>query len=224
MILHTVIEHIADTTFNYEPEHSSPSIPCSLNIASQHPHNLQLSTYNRTTTKVFQACAEAYNISAVTVSSEGSEEGGNYVDFGLLRVGDIAIKKIGLGNKGKYRVSYKFVFTRPNLMKFLVLSPMEGVIEAGGKDVAQISMTFTSLEAIQLVSVKHVCVQLIEPATGELVETFPLCISAVSKYSTYRLQPSKGLSFGAVKFDAEPRVKRVELRNEGTYVHSTICT
>jgi hydrocephalus-inducing protein len=157
------------------------------------------------------------------VSSEGSEEGGNYVDFGLLRVGDIAVKKIGLGNKGKYRISYKFVFTRPNLMKYLVLSPMEGVIEAGGKDVAQISMTFTSLEAIQLVSVKHVYVQLIEPATGELVETFPLCISAVSKYSTYRLQPSKGLSFGAVKYDAEPRVKRVELRNEGTYVHSSIC-
>ena len=153
MILHNVIKYIAVTTFNYESDPSFPSVPRHLNIAAQHSHNFLLSTYNRTTTKVFQACAEAYNISAVTVSSEGSEEGGNYVDFGLLRVGDIAVKKIGLGNKGKYRISYRFVFTRPNLMKYLVISPMEGVIEAGGKDAAQISMTFTSLEAIQLVSV-----------------------------------------------------------------------
>lgn len=140
------------------------------------------------------------------------------MDFGLLRVGDIAVKKIGLGNKGKYKISYKFIFNRPSLMKYLIISPMEGVIEAGGRDVAQISMTFTASEVMQLVSVKHVSVQLIEPATGELVETFPLCVSAVTKYSTYRLQPSRGLSFGAVKYDSEPRVKRVEIRNEGTYI------
>lgn len=156
------------------------------------------------------------------MSSEGSEEGGNYVDFGLLRVGDIAVKKIGLGNKGKYIIGYKFVFNRPSLMKYLVISPMEGVIEAGGRDIAQISMTFTSLEVMQLVSVKHVSVQLIEPATGELVETFPLCVSAVTKYSAFRLQRSRGLSFGAVKYDSEPRVKRVEIRNEGTYIRMFI--
>ena len=132
-----------------------------------------------------------------------------------MRVGDIAEKKISLGNKGKYKISYKLVFTRPALGKLLKISPMEGSIEAGGKDVANISLIFTSPDAIHLIGNKHVSVQLIEPVTGELVETFPLSVSTLTKYNTFRLQPSKGVTFGAVKFDSEPKTKRVELRNEG---------
>jgi hydrocephalus-inducing protein len=170
---------------------------------------------HRISTRNFQATAESYNISAVTLSADGSEEGGNEVDFGTLRVGDVAEKKISLGNKGKYKIGYKFIFTRPALGRVLKISPMEGVIEPGGKDLAHISITFSCSEAMHLVGNKHVSVQLIEPVTGELVETFPLSVSTHAKYSTFRLQPSKGVTFGAVKFDSEPRTKRVELRNDG---------
>ena len=59
--------------------------------------------------------------------------------------------------------------------------------------------------------------QIFEPLTNEVVETFPLSISAHTKFNTFRLQPSKGVTFGAVKFDSAPKTKRVELRNEGQF-------
>ena len=59
-------------------------------------------------------------------------------------------------------------------------------------------------------------VQIFEPLTNEVVETFPLSISAHTKFNAFRLQPSKGVTFGAVRFDSAPKTKRVELRNEGT--------
>ena len=130
-------------------------------------------------------------------------------------VGEVAEKKMSVGNKGKYKISYKFVFTRPGLSKLLKIFPMEGVIEAGGKDLANISLTFCSHESIHLIGNKHISLQLLEPITNELVESFPISVSTQTKYNTFRLQPSKGVTFGAVKFDSAPKTKRVELRNEG---------
>jgi hypothetical protein len=172
----------------------------------------------RVLTRGFQVTAEAYTIQAVTLSALGSEEGGNEVLFGSMRVGDYAEQRLSIGNKGKYKIGYKFVYTRPSIGKLVTISPMEGTIEPGGKDFAAISLVFCcSGDAINMIGNKHVTVQIIEPITGELVETFPLSISAQTKYNTFRLQPSKGVTFGAIKYDSAPRTKRVEIRNEGTF-------
>ena len=134
-------------------------------------------------------------------------------------VGERAEKKISIGNTGKYKISYKFLFTRPGLSKLLTVVPMEGTIEPAGKDYARIVMTFCSLEALQLIGNKHLTLQLFEPTSGELVESFPISVSTQTKYNTFRLQPTKGISFGAVKFDSEPKIKKVEIRNDGEHDH-----
>ena len=108
------------------------------------------------------------------------------VDFGIMCVGEVAEKKMSVGNKGKYKISYKFVFTRPGLSKLLKIFPMEGVIEAGGKDLANISLTFCSHESIHLIGNKHISLQLLEPITNELVESFPISVSTQTKYNTTR--------------------------------------
>ena len=136
----------------------------------------------------------------------------------MMCVGERAEKRISINNTGKYKIAFKFVFTRPGMSKLLTISPMEGTIEPAGKDFARIVMTFCSLDALQLIANKHVSLQLFEPTSGELVESFPISVSTQTKYNTFRLQPSKGVTFGAVKFDSEPKTKRVELRNDGTYV------
>jgi hypothetical protein len=46
------------------------------------------------------------------------------------------------------------------------------------------------------------------------VEEFPLHISAQTVFAKYRMQPARGVTFGAVRFDSEPKTKRIELRNE----------
>jgi hypothetical protein len=152
----------------------------------------------RVGTRGFQVSAEAYEIKAVSLSANGSEEGGNEgnpnlhaspfltltvtltlaltfiltptlpsnltliltVAFGDMRVGDYAEQKLSLGNKGKYKIGFKFVFSRPGMSKYLTISPMEGEIEPGGKDFGSISLTFCSQsDAIELVGNKHIIVQ-----------------------------------------------------------------
>ena len=174
----------------------------------------------RAITRTFTAQAEAYEIVAVSLSAEGKEgknDGGNEVNFGALRVGDYATQTLSIGNKGKYKIGYRFLFTRPSISKLVKASPMTGMIEAG-TDLAKIHFVFCSpTEALYMVGNKHIHLQIFEPLTNEVVETFPLSISAHTKFNAFRLQPSKGVTFGAVRFDSAPKTKRVELRNEGQF-------
>ena len=123
-----------------------------------------------------------------------------------------------MGNKGKYKIGYSFKITSPLMQNLIKIEPMEGTVEYGNT-LADIKVTFcsTSSELI-LRGNKDIIVQISEPLTGEIVEKFPLFISSNVKYNKFRLQPSKGLQFGAVRFDSEAKTKRVELRNEGMFL------
>ena len=39
------------------------------------------------------------------------------MNFGALRVGDYATQTLSIGNKGKYKIGYRFLFTRPAFAK-----------------------------------------------------------------------------------------------------------
>ena len=39
------------------------------------------------------------------------------VNFGALRVGDYATQILSIGNKGKYKIGYRFLFIRPAMSK-----------------------------------------------------------------------------------------------------------
>eukprot|EP01034_Spumella_vulgaris_P022205 gene22205-28319_t len=172
---------------------------------------------SRVTTRSFRAVAEAYKIQAVSLTSAGLEERGSEIDFGLLRVGDYAVQTVKMGNKGKYKIGYSFKISSAAMEGLVKIEPMEGTIETGAA-LAEIKVTFCSkLGEVLLRGNKDIIVQISEPITGEIVEKFPLFVSAQSKYSKFRLQPSKGISFGAVRFDSEAKTKTVELRNEGNF-------
>lgn len=192
---------------------------------------------SRAIVRKFRVQAEAYAITAVTLSSSGSEmRGTSELDFGLVRVGDYAVQTLKIGNKGKYKIGYSFHMQTPGIANLLKLEPMEGTIEpqpaesaapAKGKAAAavdptsgfaEVKVTFCSREGEMLLkSNAEILVYITEPLTGEIVEKFPLLITAQAKYNRFRLQPAKGISFGAIRFDADPRVKRAELRNESAF-------
>lgn len=44
-----------------------------------------------------------------------------------------------------------------------------------------------------------------------------MVVSAVSTWSRFRLQPSRGLNFGPVAFNAGKMTKTLELKNEGEF-------
>jgi hypothetical protein len=172
----------------------------------------------RAIVKKFKVQAEAYSINAVTLSSAGSEvTGSSEVDFGLVRVGDYAVQTLKIGNKGKYKIGYSFHPQTPAIAELIKLDPMEGTIDPG-TTLAEVKVTFCAKDGeINLKGNGDVMVHITEPLTCEIVEKFPLLVSAHAKYNRFRLQPSKGISFGAIRFDADPRVKRAELRNESAF-------
>jgi hypothetical protein len=164
----------------------------------------------------FSLYGEAYFIKAVSFTADG-REGGDEIDFGLLRVGDIASQKIKLGNKGKYRIGYRLAIgSKVNTM--LTIQPAEGFIEPGLNNAAEIIFSMCCVDKeINMKSVKDIHVVIFEPETNEVVEHFSLLLSAQVRYSQYRLQPLKGLQFGAIRFDAGAVSKTIELRNEGSF-------
>jgi len=176
-----------------------------------------LASSDRVGVRDFKMKAEAYKITSVALNAEGQEEDGGSIDYGIVRVGDYATQRLQIANKGKYQIGYKFIIPKASMAALMSIDKMEGVIETGNVP-AQIALTFCAKDAaIMLKGNKDIKVQISEPLSGEVVETFPLYISADARFNRFRLQPSKGVTFGAVRFDASAKTKRVELRNESKF-------
>jgi hypothetical protein len=158
--------------------------------------------------------AEAYSIKAVAFE-EDSESNDGVIDFGQLRVGDTQNHKFSIRNRGKYEVSYDFSFKRPGISDNFVIEPATGKIEPGAA--AEVTITFTSLAEVSLKNNKDIKCVISEPHTGEAVENFTVSVSVTSHFSRLRLQPARGLNFGAIKYNEEPKVRRFDLKNEGLF-------
>jgi len=180
-----------------------------------------LLSIDRVGTKVFRVVAEAYFIKTVSLTAEGQEPGGDEIDFGISRVGDISHQIVKINNRGKYKISYKIHIKKPSVAALVQVDPTDGEIDTGGT--AEFKVTFCSAKGeVLLKANKDIRVQVFEPTegllgSGEMVEDFPLFISAQAVYSKFRMQPSRGVQFGAQRYDSEAKTKRVELRNEGKF-------
>ena len=160
--------------------------------------------------------AEAYDIRAVSLTSQGSEENGDEVDLGRVRVGDYVTQKLKMGNRGKYQIGFKFDVRKHTTASLLKIEPAEGLIEPHGE--VDVSVTFCSPDMeVNMKGNKDIRVIISEPLTGEQVEEFNLLLSVQAVFNRFRMQPAKGISFGAMRFDADIKTKRIELRNEGNF-------
>ena len=165
----------------------------------------------------FRVLAEAYTIQSVITNAEGQELPTNQVDFGCMRVGDVALQSVRLLNRGKYRIAYSLAFRKnqSSLAAVLSFDPMNGFVEPGEVG-AEIRFRFCSIEnEVSLQDNKDLRIRISEPTTNAIVEEFSILISAVTKYNQFRMQPSKGISFGAVRYDSGLKTKRIEICNEG---------
>jgi hypothetical protein len=171
---------------------------------------------NRIRTNNFKIVAEAYEIKAVSLTSQGQPEGGDLLDLGIVRVGDYVKGVTKVANKGKYPIGFRIAVKRPNVANVLKIEPSTGIIEPGAS--TDISITFCSPSAeISLQACKDIRVNIYEPKTDEVIENFPILLTAAAKYNKFRMQPAKGITFSAVRYDAGIQVKRFELRNEGLF-------
>lgn len=171
---------------------------------------------NRIRTNNFKIIAEAYEIKAVSLTSQGQPEGGDLLDLGIVRVGDYVKGVTKVANKGKYPIGFRISVKRPNVANVLKIEPSDGIIEPGAS--TDVSITFCSPSAeISLQACKDIKVNIFEPKTDEVIENFPILLTASAKYNKFRMQPAKGITFSAVRYDAGIQSKRFELRNEGLF-------
>ena len=163
-----------------------------------------LASADRVGTRQFRVLAEAYVIKTVSLTAMGQEEGGNEVDFGISRVGDISHQIVKISNRGKYKIAFKIHIKKQSTAAVLKVDPVEGIIDSGGT--SDFKLTFCSSKKELLFKAnKDIRVQISEPTegllgTGEMVEDFPLFVSAQAVYSKFRMQPSRGMQFGAQRF------------------------
>ena len=170
--------------------------------------------------------AEAYSIRAVAFDAAEAHDGaqpadapssGNdgAVDFGLVRVGDRVQRTFPMRNLGKYPIAFRLSFRRPRLGSVLEVSPLEGEIAAGGS--VDVRLSLCTLQELRLRENRDLRCAISEPATGEAVEEFAVSVSAEAQWSAFHLQPGRGINFGALQFNAEPRTRTIELKNTSSF-------
>jgi hypothetical protein len=188
-----------------------------------------LAVEERTRKEMLIVKAEGYSIQAVTLIGEQEEEEeeerevneekegmlGGVVDFGLLRVGQVQTKSWKMRNNGKYPVQFECIARRASTRRMVQIVPSTGSIDPEGE--IEISMTFICQEEVHWKNNKDVLCSLIEPTTGEKVDSFVVFMNVNAKFSRFRLQPSKGINFGAIRFDQDKEEKSLFIKNEGSF-------
>ena len=171
----------------------------------------------RTKTAKFRLAAESYTIQTIALNADDRELSADGIDFGNMRVGDIAVQVVKIMNKGRYKIGFKIIYKRPSIGAVVRIEPDSGVVDPG-PSATELKITFCCKDKETLLKrSRDVRVQILEPLSGKVVEEFPLTISANAKYTRFRLQPSRGVNFGATRYDADIKSKRVEISNEGAF-------
>jgi hypothetical protein len=105
----------------------------------------------RTFVEHVSIAGEIYKIQAVAFV--GKESSRPDLDFGVLRIGDVAVQALKMGNLGKYPLAFK-IEINSELRKSFKCEPMEGIIQAGPTNF-EIAATFCSTHEEQTLKVKH---------------------------------------------------------------------
>ena len=159
--------------------------------------------------------AEAYAIKAVAFEDEEGGKSSGALDFGNMRAGDAKTETFALTNQGKYPIVFHLAVRKAAVAELFTVEPSEGTIEAGATQ--SVAVTFCSIREVLLRDNKDLRCTVSEPLTAAPFEHFSVSMSARSHWSRFKLQPSRGLTFGAVKFNDTPRPRLFQIKNEGTF-------
>ncbi|KAJ0401033.1 hypothetical protein P43SY_009913 [Pythium insidiosum] len=167
--------------------------------------------------------AEAYKIDVCSFESDspadasppGTRDGS--LDFGLVRVGESHSRSFNIRNRGKYDIKFALTLRSPMARELFHVEPVEQVLAPDS--VAQVRVTFQARRhEVTLKDNKDIKCTIVEMLTREPCADFLVLTSARAVFSAFRLQPQRGISFGALKFSDKPRTKRLEIRNDGEFV------
>jgi hydrocephalus-inducing protein len=165
--------------------------------------------------------AEAYDAAVDIVFPRGSPDSG--LDFETVRVGEEKALSCSLRNKGKYELKYAFVFNAAAVAKLglpanaLQVSPESGVLPPGDK-VVSVRVAVHPSFALAVKSTPLLVCSLTDPYRNhENIADIPVTVTFSAVYSTYLLQPARGLHFGPTLLGAPKLTRELVLENTGAF-------
>ncbi|KAG9391445.1 Flagellar-associated PapD-like [Carpediemonas membranifera] len=149
-----------------------------------------------------------------------------HVDFENLRVNEVRETEITLRNTGVYDIRYKFLVSA-ELNGLLVVDKVGGILPIAPPETKQVKgapvvapgkvkVAFGVDREFFYASNKAMLVQIIEDATGEVVDTLPIPAKASATFNKWKLTPARSLSFGALA-DGAVKTRQFELANTGAF-------
>ncbi|KAF4667893.1 hypothetical protein FOL47_003343 [Perkinsus chesapeaki] len=160
---------------------------------------------------------EAFRVQ-VSVNIPGTEEDApsNIIDFGDVRVGQVAEKSLELVNDGEHAVDYSLVVRGKRMRKLLSIDPPRGTLEPGQRQ--DISAVLVCPKAMAIVQSPEMFMKLIESRTGEEVrpEMPPLKISANAQFNRVSVNPSTDIDFGPLTV-GETATELLNITNDGAF-------
>nr|CCA18905.1 PREDICTED: similar to hydrocephalus inducing putati [Albugo laibachii Nc14] len=163
------------------------------------------------------ASAEAYAIDVCVFENEESKTPSNgTLDFGLVRIGDIACQNLQLRNRGKFDIKFSIKALTKRAGKLFTIDPVEDVVIPGTSK--KIAVQFHSDEEITLQNCKEISCTIIEMFTKEPCHQFSLISNAKAVCSRYRIQPMRGINFGHHRYNESPITEILEIKNDGDFM------
>lgn len=146
-------------------------------------------------------------------TEDGEQKSGEF-DYGVVKCGSSETRGLTLANQGKYPIKFRVFASKRATRKLFSIEPEEGELKP--EDESRVEVTFLSHRELQLKHNKDVRVQIMDGRSGEVVEEFPLSVSARTVFSKTRTIPMRGINFGAVQY-GEERERTFEIKNDGEF-------
>lgn len=163
--------------------------------------------------KAIKLKAKSYIISvAPRFESEKAE-----LDFGAVRVGEVAERKFFVKNSGLYEVNYKLILKTKEYRERFTITDMQGVLNAGEEK--QITVAFkskTGWEQVTNNSTTGMALQILEGNSGKERDTIPIKVQVKAVYSQFSIAPVRGINFGPMQ-NQESKTMSFEIKNDGKF-------
>ncbi len=158
--------------------------------------------------------AESYVIS---VAPRFPVEGKMELDFGAVRVGEVAERKMYLKNNGLYAVNYRFIMKSKEFRERFTISEMKGSMEA--EEEKEITIRFkskTGWEKSSQSDAAGILVHVMEGQGETERESIPIKVTVKAVYSQFSISPVKGINFGPLQY-GEQKSQTFEIKNDGKF-------
>ncbi|KAF4655034.1 hypothetical protein FOL46_008426, partial [Perkinsus olseni] len=160
--------------------------------------------------------AQSFKVQVSVVIPGDDEAPSNVIDFGDIRVGQVAERSFELTNDGEHAVDHSLVVRGKKMRKLLSVDPARSTLEPGQRQTVKAALVCP--RAMSVVKSPEIFMKLVESRTKEEVkpEMPPFRISADAQFNRVTVSPSAEIDFGPL-VAGETASETIKVTNDGVF-------